>query len=91
MDDSKFHNEPGQKQPITGGQKPGRNDPCPCGSGSKWKKCHGSAEKHTKAMAVAKEAYYNEMARLVMEDVASKMDSTDTNGKSVWDVDKKPE
>jgi uncharacterized protein YecA (UPF0149 family) len=19
----------------------GRNDPCPCGSGSKWKKCHG--------------------------------------------------
>jgi len=22
---------------------PGRNDPCPCGSGRKWKKCHGSA------------------------------------------------
>jgi hypothetical protein len=21
---------------------PGRNDPCPCGSGKKWKKCHGS-------------------------------------------------
>jgi hypothetical protein len=21
--------------------KPGRNDPCPCGSGKKWKKCHG--------------------------------------------------
>jgi hypothetical protein len=21
--------------------KPGRNDPCPCGSGRKWKKCHG--------------------------------------------------
>ena len=19
----------------------GRNDPCPCGSGKKWKKCHG--------------------------------------------------
>ena len=22
--------------------KPGRNDPCPCGSGLKFKKCHGS-------------------------------------------------
>lgn len=21
-------------------QKPGRNDPCPCGSGKKYKKCH---------------------------------------------------
>jgi hypothetical protein len=23
--------------------KPGRNDPCPCGSGKKYKKCHGVA------------------------------------------------
>jgi preprotein translocase subunit SecA len=23
------------------GKKPGRNDPCPCGSGKKFKKCHG--------------------------------------------------
>jgi uncharacterized protein YecA (UPF0149 family) len=22
-------------------KKPGRNDPCPCGSGKKWKSCHG--------------------------------------------------
>ncbi|MDP1995706.1 MAG: SEC-C metal-binding domain-containing protein [Gallionella sp.] len=22
--------------------KPGRNDPCPCGSGKKYKKCHGT-------------------------------------------------
>ena len=28
---------------AAGGQ-PGRNDPCPCGSGKKYKKCHGSAE-----------------------------------------------
>lgn len=21
--------------------RPGRNDPCPCGSGQKWKRCHG--------------------------------------------------
>jgi len=24
------------------GEKVGRNDPCPCGSGKKYKKCHGS-------------------------------------------------
>jgi hypothetical protein len=24
------------------GKKVGRNDPCPCGSGKKYKKCHGS-------------------------------------------------
>jgi preprotein translocase subunit SecA len=23
------------------GEKAGRNDPCPCGSGKKYKKCHG--------------------------------------------------
>jgi len=23
------------------GEKVGRNDPCPCGSGKKFKKCHG--------------------------------------------------
>ncbi|HKE25192.1 MAG TPA: preprotein translocase subunit SecA [Bryobacteraceae bacterium] len=30
----------GPKQ-VTVGQKVGRNDPCPCGSGKKYKKCHG--------------------------------------------------
>jgi preprotein translocase subunit SecA len=25
------------------GPKVGRNDPCPCGSGKKYKKCHGAA------------------------------------------------
>lgn len=29
--------------PTTVGPKVGRNDPCPCGSGKKYKKCHGSA------------------------------------------------
>ena len=28
-------------QPVTGANEPGRNDPCPCGSGLKYKKCHG--------------------------------------------------
>src|ERR1700678_427919 len=25
---------------VSAGQKVGRNDPCPCGSGKKYKKCH---------------------------------------------------
>jgi preprotein translocase subunit SecA len=25
-------------------RKVGRNDPCPCGSGRKYKKCHGSGQ-----------------------------------------------
>jgi len=29
-------------QPIKVEQKVGRNDPCPCGSGKKYKKCHGA-------------------------------------------------
>ena len=28
--------------PIKGGAQPGRNDPCPCGSGKKYKKCCGA-------------------------------------------------
>ena len=34
----------GEKQrqmPVTAGPKVGRNDPCPCGSGKKFKNCHG--------------------------------------------------
>jgi preprotein translocase subunit SecA len=27
--------------PIVGGQRTGRNEPCPCGSGKKYKKCCG--------------------------------------------------
>jgi preprotein translocase subunit SecA len=30
--------------PVRQGPRVGRNDPCPCGSGKKFKKCHGSAE-----------------------------------------------
>jgi len=29
--------------PIVKGEQPGRNDPCPCGSGKKFKKCCGAA------------------------------------------------
>jgi preprotein translocase subunit SecA len=33
--------EEGDRQPVKVGKKTGRNDPCPCGSGRKYKRCHG--------------------------------------------------
>ena len=33
-----------QKTIVREGPKTGRNDPCPCGSGKKYKKCHGATE-----------------------------------------------
>ena len=32
----------GKAQPVHVGKKVGRNEPCPCGSGKKFKKCHGA-------------------------------------------------
>jgi preprotein translocase subunit SecA len=32
---------PQKPQPVHVGEKIGRNDPCPCGSGKKYKQCHG--------------------------------------------------
>ena len=31
-------------EPIRNTQTPGRNDPCPCGSGKKYKKCCGAGQ-----------------------------------------------
>ncbi len=33
-----------KKRPVKKGEKVGRNDPCPCGSGKKYKKCCGANE-----------------------------------------------
>jgi preprotein translocase subunit SecA len=30
-----------KQQPVIAETKIGRNDPCPCGSGKKYKQCHG--------------------------------------------------
>ncbi|MCI9518138.1 MAG: hypothetical protein HFK08_02630 [Clostridia bacterium] len=35
---------PRKKQPDVKAQEPRRNDPCPCGSGKKYKNCCGSGE-----------------------------------------------
>ncbi len=41
-DEQALDAEQDQEQPyVREGKKVGRNDPCPCGSGKKYKKCHG--------------------------------------------------
>lgn len=34
----------GRRMPVRAEKRPGRNDPCPCGSGKKYKSCHGLME-----------------------------------------------
>lgn len=38
---SQQQGQPQRPQPVKAGPKIGRNDPCPCGSGKKYKNCHG--------------------------------------------------
>jgi preprotein translocase subunit SecA len=33
-----------QSSTVRGERKVGRNEPCPCGSGKKYKHCHGTLE-----------------------------------------------
>jgi len=43
-DEEDYYTEPDvavKRQPVVAGPKIGRNDPCPCGSGKKYKQCHG--------------------------------------------------
>ena len=43
--DLQYQTGPAQAEapkPVKTGAKVGRNDPCPCGSGKKYKKCHGA-------------------------------------------------
>ncbi|MCD8291709.1 MAG: preprotein translocase subunit SecA [Prevotella sp.] len=39
--DTRESAEPKRQMPIKKDKLPGRNDPCPCGSGKKFKNCHG--------------------------------------------------
>ncbi len=40
-ENSRFVKEQGRWYYLDGSHEPGRNDPCWCGSGKKFKKCHG--------------------------------------------------
>jgi preprotein translocase subunit SecA len=50
-----FTNQPGEQRTVRRRpeDKVGRNDPCPCGSGKKYKHCHGSAAAKRGAAPVA--------------------------------------
>lgn len=37
--------EVARREPVRNPNKVGRNEPCPCGSGKKFKQCHGSADR----------------------------------------------
>ncbi len=39
-----LYREQKNSKTVVKGEKIGRNDPCPCGSGKKYKKCHGKEE-----------------------------------------------
>jgi len=39
--DTRESAQPERRMPFVKGKMPGRNDPCPCGSGKKFKNCHG--------------------------------------------------
>jgi preprotein translocase subunit SecA len=43
MDTGNDYHDPSsiKQEPVRVGPKVGRNDPCPCGSGKKYKACHG--------------------------------------------------
>jgi len=56
-------------KPIVGGQLPGRNDPCPCGSGLKFKRCHGDAAFKNTAFRVSQKAYHDAMQAQIDERV----------------------
>jgi len=40
--EAKLLKETPKAEPIHADKEPGRNDPCPCGSGKKFKKCCGA-------------------------------------------------
>lgn len=63
---------------IIGGRPPGRNHPCPCGSGIKFKKCHGDSVKISKASQQAETL--DEAAKLV-DDMVIKQRYDNLNNK----------
>jgi len=42
MEETEIHQQPAPVTTVRSADKVGRNDPCPCGSGKKYKKCCGA-------------------------------------------------
>lgn len=55
-------------KPIVGGQKPQRNQPCPCGSGLKFKRCHGDPIKKQACARAMRAAAEETMTKLIYEE-----------------------
>ena len=76
--------------PIVGGQQPKRNEPCPCGSGLKFKKCHNNPVFKQTAFEEAKKAYAVAMTQQIGEALAKKKGTSaagDGVGQpNVWDA-----
>jgi uncharacterized protein len=56
-----------QREPLRRAPKVGRNDPCPCGSGKKYKRCHGAVEVATDSGSTG-HGFDSEHARRVLTD-----------------------
>lgn len=54
-------------------KKIGRNERCPCGSGLKYKKCHGDSVKHAKVIKAAEQF----MLQLIYEECEQKRINTE--------------
>lgn len=54
---------------IKGGKSPPRNEPCPCGSGLKFKHCHGDPLKQ----AICNRAANEKMVELIREEQKKKV------------------
>jgi uncharacterized protein YecA (UPF0149 family) len=81
-----MHEDAIAKGTIVGGQSPGRNEPCPCGSGLKFKKCHNNPVFKQNAFEEAKKAYAAAMMRQVGEVLARKEEDAEPQQLNVWDV-----
>lgn len=57
----------------------GRNERCECGSGLKFKKCHGDPVKLQKCMAAAREAANQEMTHLIYEETKHEKSTVQQN------------
>jgi len=69
---------------VVGGRPPGRNEPCPCGSGLKFKRCHNNSVFKQNAFEEAKKAYAVEMSRQIGEAIAVKKPKTEVGQPDVW-------
>lgn len=72
---------------IKGGKEPGRNDPCLCGSGLKFKQCHGDPVKKMICERVVSE----KMIELIMVEKFKKKLITEEQYKAFLDKKNNPE